>query len=352
MTVNVNNTLNGAGGGASAADVAAAVAAALPTQGATQAGQVAEFAAGQVPAGYAQIAGADSVSAGAWEYAWPAYSHGLGVATQLYSAGGKLVALAGSTTPSLQVLNDDYTVSGGAIALPYSYATSYRLTPLASGKLLRIGGAANSGYTMATTYVQTFDPLTRSVSTLAAKPTAVGSGYYAVEAGNGEVFGFTAGTAQIDRFSNNVWTENVITLPAAILNAEKLPSGKLLFICAATQYIFNPAAPTQFVAVAVPVAVAMPVAAATSAGVRVFDLNATRAGLSQTMLAYDYNETAGAFLQLTNYARTSGGTPYYRPHTTKLKDGGILIGGAGTVIDALIHRVSYTPQGIVKAVKL
>ncbi len=351
MTVSVNNTLNGAGGGASAADVAAAVAAALPTPATIQAGQVVEFAAGAVPAGYAQVSGADPVNAGTWEFAWPSYKHGLTSAVQIFAAGGKLVAIYGTGASSLQVLNDDYTVNGAAVALPSSYYGEYRLTPLANGKLLRIGSASNSSVG-SSGVVQTFDPATRSIATLATKPTPVNSGYIAVEAGTGEVFGFNG--AQIDRFANNVWAENVATAPANVLNAGLLPSGKILLVCATAQYILNPAAPASLVAVAAPVPFSSPRVAPLTTGARVFEMSATVGGLNNTMLAYDYNETTGAFVQLQPFARTpTAFSASYRMHTTTLKDGGVMLNWVGaTGLDAIIHRVSYTPKGVVKAVKL
>ncbi len=273
----------------------------------------------------------------------------------LFSAAGKLVALHGSgSSVSLQVLNDDYTPNGQTVALPNATYLDYRLTPLANGKLLRIGGVVNNGYTSTSGVVQSFDPATRSIATLATKPTAVSWTYFAVEAGNGEVFGFNG--AQVDRFSGNVWTENVATVPSTVLAAERLPSGKLLLVCATAQYVFNPAAPTQLVAVAAPLPVSSPRTAATAAGVRVFDTMATVSGLSQTLAVYDYSEAAGTFISLKPYVRTPNawaGT-YYRGHTVALKDGGVmLVSSAGTAgMDGLIHRVSYTPRGTVKAVKL
>lgn len=338
-----------------AAEIAAAVTSSMPTPATVLAGQVVEFAAGQVPAGYAQVSGPEAVSAGAWEYAWPSYGHGKGPGTsRIYSAGGKLVQMYGDTTPSLQVLNDDYTPNGAAITLPSAYYYYvHRLTPLANGKLLRIGSFTNSSGG-SSTVVQTFDPVTRSVASLQSKPTAIAAGFIAVEAGNGDVFVFNG--TQVDRFSGNVWTENVAAMPAAVLNAEKLPSGKLLVICANAQYVFNPATPTQFTAVASPVSVSSyVVAGATSGGVRVIDPGATVAGLTMTLVAYDYNESTGQYTTLKGYARTPGavGNVNFANFTTKLKDGGIMLcGSASTGVDALVHHLAYTPAGTVKAVKL
>lgn len=336
--------------------IASAVVSAMPPAATTSVGQVAEFVAGSIPAGYAQVSGPDAVFAGAWEYAWPSYAHGKGPgSSRIYSAGGKLVQLYGEAQPSLQVLNDDYTPNGAAILLPSAYYYYvHRLTPLSNGKLLRIGSFSNSSGSMST-IVQTFDPATRSVANMQSKPTAIASGFIAVEAGNGDVFVFNG--TQVDRFSNNVWTENVATMPATVLNAEKLPSGKLLVICANAQYVFNPASPTQPTAVAVPVVVSgYVVAASTAAGVRVFDPGATVNGLTMTVVAYDYNEATGQYTMLKGYARTPsavGTASYFANFTTKLKDGGILLcGTVSTGLDALIHRLSYTPSGTVKAVKL
>ena len=357
MPIQVNGALNGTGSTAAAAptasEVASAVVAALPAPATVLQGQAVEFEVGKVPADYKQVAGPDTVMAGAWEFAWPSYGHGKGVAgARIYSAGGKLVATYGADTTYVQVLNDDYTPNGSAITLISSYYANHRLVPLANGKLLRIGGYSGYG-TSTSTVVQTFDPITRSVATLQSKPTAIGQNHISVEAGNGDVFVFQG--TRVDRFSNNVWTENIATVPDTVINAEKLPSGKLLVVCATMQYIYNPATPTQFTAVAVPISVGTnTVCAPSDGGVRVIDLNVTISGLSNTIVAYEYSEAANVFTTLKPYARTPGAiTPSYFNFTTKLKDGGALINGASASgLDALVHRISYTPAGTVKAVKL
>lgn len=339
---------------ATPAQVAAAVVAAMPAHATVQSGQVVEFAAGQVPAGYEQISGPDTVSAGAWELAWPCYSHGQGVAgAVIVSAGGKLIAVQGvSASTTLQVLNDDYTPNGSAIALPSAYGITMRFLPLASGKLLRLCGAVSSG-TSTSTNVQLFDPVARTVTSLQSKPTALGTITAAAETGT-DVYVFN-GTA-VDRFRGNVWNESVATAPASVLSADTLPSGKVLLVCATAQYVFDPAALT-FTAVGVPVAVSSSVVArSTATGVRVLDVNAIVAGLGFTMAAHDYNESAGLFTSLKPYARSpSSIASYFRVASgaTKLPDGGLLINSSvSSGFDAVVHRVSYTPKGIVKAVKL
>lgn len=338
---------------ATAAEVAAAVAASMPTPATVLQGQIVEFAAGQVPAAYAQVAGPDSVSAGAWEFAWPSYNHGKGVAgAAIFSAAGKLVAMYGADTTYLQVLNDDYTPNGAAITVPSSYYSYHRLVPLANGKLLRIGGYG--GYNIySSSVVQTFDPVTRSITNLQSKPTAISHVHISVEAGNGAVFLFNG--TQVDRFQNNVWTENIATVPAAVITAEKLPSGKLLIVCANTQYVYDPATPTQFTAVAVPITVsASTVAGPTAGGARVIDQRANINGTTNTLVAYEFSEASASFVTLKPYARTPSNLSVgFRSFLTKLKDGGLLLCGDNSAgLDAVVHRVSYTPVGVVKAVKL
>lgn len=357
MSVNVTRNPaiggGGGGGGASAAEVAAAVVAALPE--AHTAGQVVEFAAGQVPAGYAQISGPDLVSAGAWELAWPCYSHGNGVsgATIVASTSGALVAVQGaSSSTTLQVLNNDFTPAGAAVALPSGYGITMRFLPLSSGKLLRIGGPTSSS-AGTSTVVQLFDPVARTITALQSKPTAIGPVAAAAESGS-DVYVFY-GTA-VDRFRGNVWSESVATAPAVVLAADTLPSGKVLLVCATAQYVFDTVA-GSFTAVAVPVAVSTSVVCrSTSTGVRVLDLNATVSGLSGTLAAHDYNEYTGLFTSLKPFARSPQAIgPLFRTTVgaAQLHDGGLLVNGSvSSGFDAIVHRVSYTPRGTVKSVKL
>ena len=378
MSVNVTRNPaiggGGGGGGASAADVAAAVIAALPAAQApvssadiaaavvaamqspanVQAGQVVEFVAGSVPAGYAQVAGVSQVPAGAWQAAYPCIANGLPADAPIYGTDTKLHALVGTATPSLQPLNDDFSLDGAAVFIPQSYGRDHRLVKLSGNKLLRIGGYSSSSVPTST-YVHVYDQATRSWTALKSRTTAIGA-HYAVEAGDGAVFVFNGTT--VDRFYGNNWTEALTTAPATVLAVAKLPSGNIFVVCATAQYVFNTTT-YQFSAVAQPFSTASVSgyvhAVSTPAGARVYDTMLTIGSVTQCIACYDYAESSGTTTYTPPSARCGGTTTYpsVQTHPVRLKDGGVLLKSLSTTQfpEALIHRVDYTPASTVKAVK-
>lgn len=366
MTTNItrNPAIGGAavgGGGASAADVAAAVVAAMPAPATVQAGQIVEFAAGAVPTGYAQVAGPELVLAadtGLFAYinfqAKSTY-----VQSRLCAAGSRLFAAGTtSTTWYMQELAYDYGKIGSAVAVPsHGYQYPILTVPLSDGKILRIGGDTSNWYSGTT---QVYNPATGAFSALATKPTATAGGLYsrAAQAGDGKVYGpmAQASTAvSAFNYAANTWAENVATAPAAAENTiglSKLPSGKLFWVTTTGQYVFNHVTLT-FTQVGSYTGSGGAVVE-TAAGARLYFT------LGNTVVFYEYNEASNSWVtvntdapmlssHLTVTAPPYGVQAMRNPYTGAVVIKSVFSSKSET---AYLHLLSYTPKGVVKAVKL
>lgn len=384
ITITRNPAIGGAagGGGASPADVAAAVIASLPPQPSTYdiaaavaasipaaatvlAGQVVEFSAGHVPAGYAQVSGGETVlPADTGFFGYINLQNKLGYAySRICQAGTRLYALCSSGSGSwyVQEIASDYSKIGSAVAVP-SLSASYPalIIPLSDGKMLRLGG---DSATFNSTQTQVFNPATGAFTGLANKPTQASCIHgKAAQAGNGTVYGVLGQSSNVVSAFNygaNTWNDNVATAPATADNTIgmcKLPSGKLFWSTTTGQYVFDPAALTftQIGSYAVYGGVNGGAVIDTDAGARLY------AVLGSSIVFYEYTEASNTWATvITDTPKLSSPSTTGDPAngvvaTRNPYNGAVVVKSQyGNKSDAAyLHLLRYTPKATVKAVKL
>ena len=350
-------------GGSATVDLAPVLAAiaAIPVPVATSGGgvlkgEVKEFVFGSIPVGYTQIEGSVDYAMryGSLEYAdmrdiTPDFSV-LYNAQHIYSvkSGGYAVI---ATTAVITLLTDAFRlVSSTPIA---SIATDY--TPfimLSNGNILRLAGLDNRS--AISNWTQSFSPITKAWSTLAPKPTSAIYGSYAENGDSLCVYG-QSGSVIVSKFDvvTNTWTEDFDTSPAdASPRVCQLPSGKLLFCYEASQYVFDPLAPSG--------------SRWAPAGLEslFFNNRTTLIKIAKGVRAYSaYSNKLGEATQcvIGEYTEITNTWIFY-PGGTRLYNGGYRLGlavsqdGAVRMIEQTNYslctqQLNYTPRTIVRATK-
>lgn len=346
----------------SAYDIAQVVAASIPAPATVLAGQVVEFSAGHVPAGYAQVSGGETVlPADTGLFAYINFQNKCTYAnTRLCPAGSRLFAAAYNTTGSwyMQELASDYSKIGSAVAVP-SHGTSYPIltVQLSDGKILRIGGTTDAWFSGIT---QVFNPATGAFSSLANKPTATAGGLYskAAQAGDGKVYGAMAqGSQSVSAFNYaaNTWAENVATSPAVAENTIgicKLPSGKLFWVTTTGQYVFDYST-LAFTQIGTYTGTGGAVVE-TDSGARLYFT------LGNTVVFYEYTEASNTWATVTTDAPklsshlTTTDPPFGIQAVRNPYTGAVVIKSvfSSKSETAYLHLLRYTPKATVKAVKL
>lgn len=337
--------------------------------GGVVAGQVVQFKEGQVPEGYAQISGPAFSPSMAGIFAADSTYPKIGDVFRIVNAGGRLFALVrGASASVVQELTGDLTPIGSAVTMPSTTVTYWYtgFIPLLDGNILRIGGGGGTD----TTTVHRYNTASKSFTQLASTPTPMSAVCNGVQAASGKVFVNKATALSMYDPATNTWTDTFDTLPTTSFQGfSTLPSGKLLAVFSAAQYIFDPAAAAgaRWTQVgSYPAAGGC--AIATASGARVYSFTANTNGVGNCVAFYDFNESTLSWVAtVTGILRPHGvltvGNSYWLYATGIMQaianpyNGATILRTVGTnegtgQASCYQHYLTYTPAATVSAVKL